>query len=249
MSRLLDDALLEYLEVSSAVLSGTPLVLAAWVLVDSLAINQVVLGVSNGSTDGHVVELSGAAGGDPVSALTIAGGLGSSAQTGVAYSTGVWQHVLALFASATDRRIWLSGGNRATDAASYTPSGLDRTTVGQIGSGSRYVSGRVAEPAIWDLSPWPGATDSDKADEFERVAVPALANYYAPSFFRLGLVAYWRLTRDRDIDRAGGYDLTAYNTPSIADHPPMIYPRPSMPVAIAAAAGFPFDHYYRMRRR
>ena len=51
-----------------------------------------------------------------------------------------------------------------------------------------------------------------------------LARGYSPLFVRpQNLVAYWPLIRDEDQDRVGGYDMAAYNTPSVAAHPPIIY--------------------------
>ena len=82
--------------------------------------------------------------------------------------------------------------------------------------------------------------------------VAALAAGHSPLLIRpASLVAYWPLgglSGDHDRDIVGGYDLTAYNSPTWADHPPVIYPSGGR-VVVAPSAGGPFPHYTRRRLR
>ena len=82
------------------------------------------------------------------------------------------------------------------------------------------MSGMIAEVAIYDLSVWPGATASDKADNFEKI-LPSLIRY-TPGAYPLGRVAYWDLIRDIN-DRVGGFNLTATGT-VVAAHPNIVQP-------------------------
>ena len=76
------------------------------------------------------------------------------------------------------------------------------------------MDGRIAEAAIWNVE----LTDAE---------VAILGKGFSPPFIRPeSLVFYAPLIRDEDDDRVGGLSLTAYNTPTIASHPPIIYPAP-----------------------
>jgi hypothetical protein len=102
------------------------------------------------------------------------------------------------------------------------------------------MSGSIAEAAIWNVA----LTDA-------KVAI--LAAGFSPLFVDpQSLVAYWPLVRDTDDDVVGGYDMTAYNTPTVASHPPKIfYPVSPHSVYFAAAAAdampMAMDHYHRRR--
>jgi len=113
------------------------------------------------------------------------------------------------------------------------PRGLDATREPlQIGAEiyggviSLYFSGRIAEPAVWDVS----LSDDE---------IALLAKGFSPLFFRpQNLAAYWPLIALEDInDRIGGFNMTAVNTPVTADHmPKIIYPAPTLINYPAAAA-------------
>jgi hypothetical protein len=138
----------------------------------------------------------------------------------------------------------------------------DSTAIGRFNDSTPggYFNGTVAEAAYWDLSSWPGATASDKADTFEAQALLSLAAGYSPLFFRLGLVAYWPLggiyndgnaanAANSDYDIVGGFHMDPQNTPSVADHPPMIYPPSAlhMPFVAAAVSGNPWYYYVQQK--
>lgn len=258
MARLFDDGSSQNLLSSATPVTAPPFAFACWFNSDILTGGQVLVCVADASAGGdwHLLRLGGYAAGDPVQVQTTAGGSGVLAETTTAYSANTWQHACGLFIATNSRAVLVDGANKGTNADDKTPSGIDRIGVGSLADNtpSQYMSGAIAEAGIWDLSVWPGATAADKADEFERLAVPALAKGYAPSFFPLGLEAYWRLIRDEDQDLVGGYDLTAYNAPSIAAHPPqMKYPAPPR-IAYVTAAAPPATivpiamHHYRSMR-
>lgn len=214
MSRLFDDASSEYLSVNQAVLSGVPLALACWFNSNSLTINQTLISITDDASAHDVFKLSarGDQAGDYIRAETGDSVLFKLAASSIAYSANVWQHGCAIFASSTDRRVLLNGGNKGTDSDDVTPADLDSTNIGfsKYGTPSGYMSGYIAEAAIWDLSVWPGATDSDKADNFEKI-LPSLAKGFTPDNFPLGLKAYWPLVRGLT-DKVGGFNLTADGT-------------------------------------
>ena len=228
MARLFDDGSNEYLEFAGTPpVTGFPLAMAAWFYSDNTALPQtlVSLGESGGTDYWIRIAAAGDTEGDPVHAQ-IEGTNNGNAYTSTDYSANTWHHAIGVFAANDDVRAFIDGGSKGTDDHGSGWEGTwDRVAIGRLVRSSplHYMSGRIAHAAIWDLSDWLGATASDKADEFERVAVPALAAGYSPDFFPLGLKAHYRLDEAvgtaNAFDHVGHYDMTAYNSPSVADHP------------------------------
>ena len=142
--------------------------------------------------------------GGTVKAEAAENALGASAVSTSGRSTGTWHHACGIFASATDRRAFIDGGSKGTNTDDYAPAGVNVTNIGcQYRFSAEpprmsFVSGKIAEAAIYDLSNWPGATASDKADAFEKI-LPSLAKGFTPLHFPLGLVAYWPLIRSVNV--------------------------------------------------
>ncbi len=254
MARLFDDGASEYLSRSSAILSTPPFVLSCWFNSDDITIQQILVEIGDNAANNHRYSLvaSGAVGGDPIQAIARDTG-SSNATTSTGFSAGAWHYALGIWAATDDRRAFIGGGSKGTNATSRTPVGLDTTVIGARADGVNYMSGAIAEAAIWDLSGWFGQIAAAKADLFESFALPALAAGYSPEFFPLGLVSYWKLLRDEDKDYWGGNHMTAFNTPSIATHPSkIIYPSPQFMIAVPSAVpgnAMPMAmHHYRLRR-
>jgi hypothetical protein len=227
MARLFDDASTEYLENSNAVVSGPPFTIACWSYIDAaLDAHQTFLGVFDGDSNNYYYVKHNKNGGP---ALMVYNGStsGNSFSSG-SHSLETWHHNCAVARAANDRSIFLDGGNEGINTTSVSPSGMDRTTMAGAywgGTISSYMSGRIAEAAIWDVA----LTDAE---------VAVLATGVPPYFVQPdNLVAYWPLLRT-DQDLVGGYDMTAYNTPSWADHPQKVwYPTGPNGLYLPAAAG------------
>lgn len=227
MARLFDDATTEYLEVASSAVSGYPLTLAGWFYSDDAAAEQVIVSVADSATSAnyHVLVAHGGLGGDPVTARSRAAN--GTAQSSTGYSINTWHHACGVFTAADDRAAFIDGGSKGTDATSSADTGFDAMSIGRVGdsSPSDYFSGRIAEVGIWDVA----LSDAE---------VAVLGAGYSPLFVRpQNLVAYWSLIRDEDQDRVGGFDMTAFNTPTIATHAPVSYPTPVLFIA-SADVGF-----------
>ena len=248
MARLFNDSQSEYLKVDQAAITAYPFVLHGWFYSDNLVDYQSIVWVGDKDVTNSqfFIGLAGGVANDPVRAFAYdSGGAYNNAYSSTSYLQNVWQACTGIFVSATDLRVFLDGGGKGTDnsGADSNPANNNSMGIGRNSdsSPSDYMSGRIAEAAIWDLTNWPGATASDKADEFERLALPALADRYSPLFFPLGRVDYWPLggpydANDGDHDIVGGYHMTDYNTPTTADHPPgMIYPAGVMSVKSGGA--------------
>lgn len=225
MARSFVESNSEYLAHSvGSPVSGAPLSISCW-----------FYGVSNPTNDG-LVDLTSAIGsfanrfrlwlffGRLVKFEAIDFSGGGDCVTSTAYTLNTWNHVLGVEDSPSSRRVRLNNGGEGTSAVSKTPSGVDNVVIGR--QESVYMDGRIAEVAVWNAA----LTNAENA---------ILRQGYSALFVRPELLAaYWTLLRtDRD-EWSGSYDMTAFNTPTWADHPPIIYPAPAsfagVPAAVAA---------------
>lgn len=109
------------------------------------------------------------------------------AKTSRSYGTNVWHHACAVFASDTDRRVFLDGGHKGTDSSAVSyPSGSTITTIGareyyNLGK-TLYLSGKLGYAFIWnralsdaEIAAWHRQT----ADLFDSGPSPAVL--YVPA--------------------------------------------------------------------
>ncbi len=147
------------------------------------------------------------------------------AESTTAYEANKWHHAFAFFDNTSGTvwtgDVWLDNGGNAQgtddDINANIYSNPETTVIGakkvDIGA-SDFFDGAIAEVALWgNITPSAGMR-------------AALAAGYSPQFFPDGLEMYIPLVRDEDRDKITGSVFTAYNTPTIAPHPPMIYPVP-----------------------
>lgn len=197
MARLFDDALSEYLQIDQTVLSAAPLAMAVLFKLDALDMWHSLIQVVNSGVVADDFTLYARADNNKLSFTARNTGVSDGfAITTAAISLNTWHHGCGIEASTTDRRVFLDGGSKGTDVTDVTPASLNRTAIGAFRDSTPggYMSGMIAEAAIWDLTNWPGATGSDKADAFEKI-LPSLAKGFTPLHFPLGLKAYWPLIR------------------------------------------------------
>lgn len=207
MARLFDDVQTEYLEIDQVIVAGQPVACACFFNNDDISGVGTLITIIDKDVDDNWRVLDIVSAQQEVRAHENAGGTNDDARSSTTYSVDTWHHACGIFVSATDRRVFLDGGSKGTNATNISPANLDRVSIGRLGRATptNYMSGHIAEAAIWDLSGWPGANDVERADAFEKI-VPSLAAGYSPLFYPLGLKAYWPLIRDAN-DRIGGYNL------------------------------------------
>lgn len=225
MARLFASGASQYLAVAQAIVSGPPFTMAARFNVTDLTGDHLLLSVADvDDTNYYALYANGSRAGDPVAAQCW-DGAHHKAESTVGYTANTWHHACGVWAADDDRRAYIDGGNKGTNTDSAVVANLDNCRVGVSADSTPwgYCNGAVAEAAIWNVA----LTDAE---------VAILGEGFSPLFVRpQNLVAYWPLIRDEDQDRVGGYDLTAFNTPGIAVHPPMLYPAPPI-FAFGAAA-------------
>lgn len=230
MARLFDRLIPEYLGVNQAVTIGYPITMACWFYSVNADDTQYLMSICDSSQDDNYwgMYLNGSGADQVVAKLRTTGSNEASTTTG--YSINTWHHACAVFTNSTLRAAFIDGGSKGTHVLNRTPDATqDRTGIGveyKNATGQGF-DGRIAEAAIWNAA----LTDAE---------VAILARGYSPLFVRpQSLVAYWPLIRDEDQDRVGGYDMTPFNTPSVAAHAPVIYPGVWVAEVPAAAPACP----------
>lgn len=227
MSRLLDDAANDLLRVESPAVIAYPFAMACWFNSDDDTSLQTLMFVGDKDVGTHYTALYVMM--DSNNELLLfqhqyTGGAASSASSTTFATVNTWHHAAGILLSVSERHVYLDAGGKGSNAGVVGPmANHDRTTIGYTDDSSPQLlmSGHIAEVAFWDLTGW-GANDAERETNFER-ALASLAAGFSPEFFRLGLVNYWRLTRNLH-DKIRSYDLTATGT-VVSPHPPgMIYP-------------------------
>ncbi len=218
MARLFDDASTEYLSVDVASVTAVPFTMSAWFYTDSTSLQQSLLQLVDLSTNDHWYNINLTGG--KVRALAISTISNGITDTSTSYGANAWHHAAGVFPSTSSRSAYLDGGGKTTNTNLVVPAGIDRTAIGAFRDSTPggYFSGRIAEVALWDV-----ALSDDQVAGLSAGICPLMVE---PQ----NLVNYWPLggmytADDADKDRmTAGNHLTPVNTPSTADHPPIIYP-------------------------
>jgi hypothetical protein len=223
-----------YLEFAGAALTGAPCTLAAWVYPGNVTSEMHVIGLTTtGGDNGFLLlTIDGSQPGDPVAAYS-GGSAYPQALTTAGFVANTWQHVAAVFTSASSRAAFLDGGNKGTNGTTSNPIGtIARTTVGLYRGGSTGgpFDGRIAEVGVWDVA---------LSDE----EVASLAKGFSPRLVRPGsLVGYYpligRYSPELDFGNGGGRPLTITGTMAQADHCRVFY-RGGWQIGKAAGAAPP----------
>lgn len=235
MSYLFDNASTEYLQVESAPVSGTPMSFGCWFNSDDITNWQGLMwiGDKDQSQNYYLLQAAGNTGGDPV-ALWRRVTTTDLLNTTTGYSADTWHHAFAVCTADDDADVYIDGGSVGSSSVSRVPSGWDRTAIGgeRDATPSLYMSGMIAETAIWSV-----------ALTVDEIAI--LAAGYSPLFVRpQSLVFYTPIVRDL-FDKVGGLTLSLGGSPSVADHPPIIYPSALLiPQPIVATVDVLSPYYY-----
>lgn len=204
--------------------TAVPLTLACWFNSDSITASQVLIQVTDSSSNNNYFGLyaSGNTAGDPVRALTQSAAAFGPAATTTGYAASTWYHAAGVFSASDSRSAYIDGGSKGTETTAVTPSSIDRIGLaadGDLSPGSLF-NGRLAEAAIWNVA----------LDDAE---VAALAAGYCPLCVHPSALVFYAPLVQNVMDVRGGLTLTATGSPTVADHCRIIYPYPK------AVLGFP----------
>jgi hypothetical protein len=222
MAVLFDDGSSEYLQHVYPIVDTPPFSFSGWFRTDDLTTGQVIVAAADTATNDnrYMLQFWGTQAGDPVRAFAQSSSpaVAASAVSTTGVSVNTWHHACAVFTSTSSRTIYLDGGSSATDLTSCVPVYYpDNISVGRTADSTPggYFSGRIADVGVW----------ADAALTAEEAAV--MASGYSAGFVRPESLTYWYpLFNTSDLISYGRTSnaLTAYNTPTTADGPPIVYP-------------------------
>lgn len=133
-----------------------PYSMSIWIKPDNITGTYTACAVNDftgGGTKQDIAQCRGSVAGDYVAAGTY-GTSWALAYTSSGYSASTWQHILAVFNSSTDRRIYLDGGSKGTDATNQSSgAGLDTWMVGARNAYTAptgFFPGKLAYFTVWN---------------------------------------------------------------------------------------------------
>lgn len=209
---------------STATVPGVPLsepvTLAAWFKATVTNANWIIVNLSTNTTGAAFGRRQiGVAGSSGFSGQVFADATDSGTRMlSPAITPGTWYHVAAVFVSSTERYLYLNGVPVATNTSAPTTGWSGhRMLVGTRHNGSvfgQFADGRIAEVALWAVALSAGQVSSLAAGKD-----PRTVSATAP-------LVYWPMLGESSPENAlvGPLSLTLTNSPTKADHPPVVRP-------------------------
>ena len=148
------------LEISTAVLTATPITMCAWINVDQLPSakgdEMNIVSISDASLGDHFMRLRADDAADKIQYVIDGGVPISFPVTSTAVTAGKWHHATGVSHSASDHRVFIDGGSKGSDTTSVTPTAgnLDTTSIGVINQSTDvdFFEGDIADVAIWNIA-------------------------------------------------------------------------------------------------
>lgn len=229
MSILLDDASLQYAERAEAIGLSFPFAIACRFYLDDDAIDQTLVSIANSLSEDSFYALSlrgvdSAAFGQVRASIVDDLGKIEQADSVVGATAGAWHHALGIWVAADDVRVYLNGIDEGLSpgiSGATAPTGMDTTSIGRLGklTPQQYISGRVAEVSIWNLS------TQFTVEEINDLGVDLKYALMCRSD-ELSFYAPMNNADDPVVDIIARRNLTLFNGPVVADHPPVQYYEP-----------------------
>jgi hypothetical protein len=140
-----------YVRRAAAVATTYPLTISAWIKKDTVGTAGLVAGIFDSTQAnwyGHYIFINANA---TVSAGSATNNVSATSTTVATIKAGQWHHVVAVFNTATDRTVYLDGGNSVQDTTSNTPTGLNNTVVGATGKSSpdNFFNGTIDDVRVY----------------------------------------------------------------------------------------------------
>ena len=139
--------------------------------------------------------------------------LSTAAVSGVAISTSTWYNVVATFASANTRSIYVDGVGVTDSTANSAPTAPTTLDVGGPNDSGVGLIGVVAEVGFWNA-----ALDASEAAAYGKGISPQLIR---PA----SLIGYWPMIgkNSPELPHHGPYSLTVTGTAVVGAHPRVYY--------------------------
>jgi len=226
----------QYLENTATVLGTQPLTIAAWVNPDTLTANHVVAGLFNSAGQaGHYLQVSSTNLVYAVTVLTGSPNSGFNYSTKSGVTTGSWQHVAAVFASAASRTAYYNGVAGTADTVSSDPTTMNRTEIGRyldnVFGSVNFFDGKIAEVGIWNVAL--------STDEIVALAAGVSALRIRPDALKFYVPVYG--VESPENNYVSSLSMTLVNAPAASNHPALVQSPLAgfggWPGAFTAAAG------------
>jgi len=209
------DGSTDYYNLASPSVTTYPFTMACWFRASALAGETRLMAIGDSASTSHEHALyTFTSGTTTIRALSRASSNAIATLASPTLSTGTWYHGCAVFASATDRTIYLDYVNSQNDTTSKTPLGADVLRISREArsTSTKMWTGDICHPAVW--------ADSLLPDE-----VAALAAGAHPTMIRPGSLTYYLPLETVSIFDPLGNVWTENGTPvESGDCPPVFYP-------------------------
>jgi len=216
MARSFSRASSQYLLTDPGPLAGTPSTLAVWFRRVSSpgAVQFLMAANSTSEASGLELRLTSTY---AVEAISVKTGTPVGSVTAGTAASGTWALACGVFVNANSRTAYLNAVAATANTVNSVVPTLNTTSLGinyRSGSaGTGYLDGELAHAAIWNAA----LTQAD-IDRLYNGGIGVDPRSVRPD----ALVAYWPLLEnDGDRDWWGQFNLTANNTPTYAQHPPV----------------------------
>lgn len=229
MARTWDNTTSNYITGGSAPVTAVPISMACWAKCTTSTDVNYLMAVDEATDDQFSLLVNAT---NNVQAATRVAGTESLASSSTTFTDATWFHAAAVFAAANDRRAFLNGGGKGTNASNRTPTGINGMHIGvrDMGSIAVPMNGQIAHCAIW-ASTLSDAQVAVLATGVHPMLVdPANLVFYAP---------LWG-NSSPELDIIGGVTLTITGTLAKADGPRLRgWGRSPWQIQTPVSAGFP----------
>ncbi len=213
-SRVFVDGSSQSLSVDATPITAAPLSISAWFKADVLQADDILVSIPDKDVADQFFALGigwddfGAQGANSVLQAIVRNGSRVYAQTSTSYTALTWHHACAVFATTTDRRVFLDGGGKGTNTTGLTPANVDRIAIGVLGDSTPtdYMDGKIALVVLRNVA----LSDAEVAEEAAETTLAGILDIQTAA-----IVAYWLNGTESDDDHdTGTYDMTANNGPT-----------------------------------
>ena len=135
--------------------------------------------------------------------------------TTTTYSTNTWTHIFGVSFSLSSRTVWLNGGGVNNDTGVVTTPVPTTITYGE--------GGLSADLQLAELAMWTGTGTEAMGDDEALFLAAGFSPLCMTNHLGL-LVSYYPLVRDPNW-KSVGPALTAIGSPTVANHPRIVYPQ------------------------
>lgn len=226
MARTFTGSTANYMECTPSVAFSTAITISAWVKLASTGAAHTIAGYYNISSTTGGFELTLNTSGTPQA--TVYGLTGTAtASAASTVTTGIWQHIVAVFATTTSRTCYLNGTAGTTNTTLRTAS--MSVTSDRYTTGVKHNSAGLAVPAncdIAEVSLWNKTLTQTQITALAAGVRPALVNSFNGGL-ELWVPLYGNVSPEPDY--AGGYTAYSFHPETItgtlnqaATHPPVI---------------------------